>query len=570
MHATKQAGQPNVSGTRHCMKPPRAGFKYPGSGLTLHDGESGTLLRGAALVFALMAPGTVLAEGAGADDSELTPTTFDYSLTRTLDRNGLYALAQNSDGATRGMSLAAASTPGTPGGEPETSGKAASGKIDLLPAGEIVGFNFLLNSFDYHFVDKAVYGTTLHSVRDNLSGKWVVDTDPFAVNQFMHPYQGSVYFGLARSSGNDYWESLGYTFGGSLLWEIAGETGAPSINDLVTTGFGGAFLGEPLFRMASLLLEGGGERPGLWRELGAAIVSPSLGFNRLAFGDRFRSVFDSRHPATYSYIRLGWDMVDGVFDEALSQKVKRDAASADFHMSYGLPGKPGYRYTRPFDYFDFEFTATTASSFENIMSRGLLLGKEYAVGDDYRGIWGLYGSYDCISPQIFRISSTALSLGTTAQWWLARSVALQGTALAGLGYGAAGTIRGSGERDYHYGATPQALLALRLMFGKRAVLDMTARSYYVSDVASTEDNGSERIFRGDAAFTVRVRGPHALTLRYNESRRNARYPDLPSTQQSVKTLSLLYTYYFGGDKSGAVEWRDAERLGVARIRDSSL
>ncbi|MDD5389632.1 MAG: DUF3943 domain-containing protein [Gallionellaceae bacterium] len=549
------------------MKTPRAMFKEQGCGQTLHDGELGMVLRGAALVFALMAPGTVLAEGAEADDSEFIPARFDYSLPLTLDRRGHYFLAQNPDSNTPGLRQADSSTPGTHSSEPEISGKTLAGKSELIPAAEIVGFNLLLNRFNYHFIDKAVYGSTLQSVRDNLSGKWVVDTDPFAVNQFMHPYQGSVYFGLARSSGNDYWESLGYTFGGSLLWEIAGETGAPSINDLVTTGFAGTFLGEPLFRMASLLLEEGGENPGFWRELGAAAISPSLGFNRLAFGDRFRSVFDSRHPATYSYIRLGWNRVDDVFDEAVSQKVKRDAASADFHMSYGLPGKPGYRYTRPFDYFDFEFSANTANTFENIMSRGLLLGKEYAVGDGYRGIWGLYGSYDYISPQIFRVSSTALSLGTTAQWWLSKSVALQGTALVGLGYGAAGTIHGSGERDYHYGATPQALLALRLMFGKRADLDLTARSYYVSDVASTEDNGSERIFRADAAFTVRVRGPHAITLKYNDSRRNARYPGLADTQQTVKTLSLLYTYYFGGDKSGAVEWRAADRLGVAQIGD---
>ncbi|OYY93596.1 MAG: hypothetical protein B7Y41_12025 [Hydrogenophilales bacterium 28-61-23] len=511
-----------------------------------------------------MAPGTVLAEGAEADDSEFIPATFDYSLPLTLDRHEQYFLAQNFDAATHGLGHADATTADTNPQEPKRLGTKAAGTSELIPAVEIVGFNLLLNRFNYYFIDKAVYGSTLQSVRDNLSGRWVVDTDPFAVNQFMHPYQGSVYFGLARSTGHDYWESLGYTFGGSLLWEIAGETGAPSINDLVTTGFGGTFLGEPLFRMASLLLEGGGggggNAPGVMRELGAAIISPSLGFTRLAFGNRFRSVFDSRHPATYSYMRLGWDKVDNVFDEAMSQKVKRHAVSADFHMSYGLPGKPGYRYTRPFDYFDFEFTANTATTFENIMSRGLLVGKEYAVGDDYRGIWGLYGTYDYISPQIFRVSSTALSLGTTAQWWLSPSVALQGTALAGLGYGAAGTIHGLGERDYHYGATPQALLAFRLMFGKRAVLDMTARSYYVSDVASTEDRGSERIFRGDAALTVRVRGPHAVTLRYNESRRNARYPDIADTQQTVKTLSLLYTYYFGGDKSGAVEWREAASL----------
>ncbi|BBP00835.1 hypothetical protein SFSGTM_15430 [Sulfuriferula nivalis] len=138
-----------------------------------------------------------------------------------------------------------------PDSQPIRFGTGADGKNYLLPAEEIVGFNILLNRFNYYFIDKQVYGTTLQSVGDNLHGKWIVDSDPFAVNQFMHPYQGSVYFGLARSSGLDFWESMGYTFGGSLLWEIAGETGAPSINDLVTTGFGGSLLGEPLFRMAN-------------------------------------------------------------------------------------------------------------------------------------------------------------------------------------------------------------------------------------------------------------------------------------------------------------------------------
>jgi hypothetical protein len=194
------------------------------------------------------------------------------------------------------------------------------------------------------------------------------------------------------------------------------------------------------------------------------------------------------------------------------------------------------------------------------MSRGLLVGRSYALGDDYRGIWGLYGSYDYISPQTFRISSTAASLGTTAQWWISKTVALQGTALGGVGYGAAGTIHGLGERDYHYGATPQALLALRLICGDAASLDLTARSYYVSDVASTENRGSERIFRGDAALSVRVYGPNAITLRYNTSQRNAHYPDIADAHQTVKTMSLLYTYLIGAGRFGAVEWRSTERL----------
>ncbi|MCX7171631.1 MAG: DUF3943 domain-containing protein [Proteobacteria bacterium] len=481
-----------------------------------------------------------------------------HGLQLPVERTDRYNLAQNITSNSETLPKTNSTPTDTDSGQLDRGGDTKAGKNYLLPAGEIVGFNILLNRFNYYFIDKQVYGTTLNTVRDNLTGKWIVDTDPFAVNQFMHPYQGSMYFGFARSTGLDYWESLGYTFGGSLLWEIVGETGRPSINDLVTTGFGGTFLGEPLFRMASLLLEGGGKTPGVWREVGAAAISPTLGFNRLAFGDRFRSVFESHAPAIYSYVRLGWNKVDNVFDEALSQKLRRDAATADFHMAYGLPGKAGYSYTRPFDYFDFQFTATTANAFENIMSRGLLIGKEYAAGDTYRGVWGLYGSYDYISPQIFRVSSTAISLGTTAQWWISEKVALQGTVLGGLGYGAAGTIHGTGERDYHYGATPQALLALRLMFGETANVDLTARKYYVSDVASTEDNGSERIFRGDAAFTMRVNGPHAITLKYTASQRNAHYPNMADAHQTVRTLSLLYTYFFGEGKFGAVDWRAAD------------
>ncbi|MHB8474479.1 MAG: DUF3943 domain-containing protein, partial [Gammaproteobacteria bacterium] len=86
---------------------------------------------------------------------------------------------------------------------------------------------------------------------------------------------------------------------------------------------------------------------------------------------------------------------------------------------------------------------------------------------------------------------------------------------------------------------------------------MTARSYYISSVASTEDRGSERIFRGDVALTVRVHGPHAITLKYNLSKRNAHYPDINDTHQSVATVGLVYTYSFGETKFGAIEWRAA-------------
>lgn len=536
------------------MKIPCTVLKACGRDKFLRNEELKLIVFGAVLIFAFSAP------MAFADEvvTQKNETTLKLGLPLLIDVHEKY-VSQNSTDVAQ-----VSSKPDAIPNDTIRTEEIKENKSYLLPAGEIVAFNVFLNRFNYYFIDKEVYGSTVQTIRQNLTGRWVVDTDPFAMNQFMHPYQGSVYFGLARSAGLDFWDSMKYSFAGSLFWEIAGESGAPSINDLFTTGFAGAFLGEPLFRMANLLLEKtNDEEPGFWREVGAAVVCPPLGFTRHAFGDRFRTVFESHNPAIYTYLRLGWNKADNAFDQIVPQNVKRDTLTADYRMAYGLPGKSGYTYTRPFDYFDFEFTASSANVFENIMTHGLLYGKEYQAGEAYHGVWGLYGSYDYISPQTFRVSSTALSVGTTAQWWFSKNFVLQGTALGGVGYGAAGTIHGTGDRDYHYGATPQTLLALRMLFGERANLDLTARSYYVSDVLSTEDRGSERIFRGEAAFTVRLRGPHAVTLKYNTSQRNAHYPDLPNTDQSVKTLSLLYTYLFGDAKFGAVEW-----LAPAEVQES--
>jgi hypothetical protein len=440
--------------------------------------------------------------------------------------------------------------------KPVLSWETGAGKSYFVPALETVGFAFLLNQFDRHFLNDPAYQTTWSSIKANASHKWVVDNDPFSVNQFGHPYQGTIYYGFARSAGLNYWEALGYTLAGSTLWEIAGETTPPSKNDQIATGIGGTFLGEPLFRMSNLLLERADGTPSGWRELGAALISPPTGFNRLAFGKRFDTVFPSRDAAYYAQLQIGGSYSAHLTDQGVTQPIQHGVGNLTFAMSYGLPGQPGYAYTRPFDYFDFEVTAATSNLVESIMSRGLLVGTDYAIGSNYRGVWGLYGSYDYVSPQTFRISSTALSLGTTAQWWLSKEVALQGTALGGVGYGAAGTIHGQGERDYHYGLTPQALVAMRMIFGERAALDLVGRDYFVSSVASTEQRGSENIIRGEASATVRIYRRHAITVKYIVSHREANYPDLGDRHQNLGTVWLFYTL-LGNTRFGAVEWRAA-------------
>lgn len=431
---------------------------------------------------------------------------------------------------------------------------AAQPRNYALPALEIIGFDFLLNRVNrYYGSSRDDYDVSLGSIRRNLRSGWGVDDDPFKTNQLGHPYQGSMYHGFARSAGFNYWESLGYTFAGSAAWEVAGEKTRPSRNDQISSGIGGTFLGEALFRMANLVLEKGDGVPRFWREAGAAMISPSTGFNRLVQGRRLDTIFASNNPAYYSRVQFGlMGTVQNV--PGTSTQVKRNEAQVDFSLDYGLPGKDGYHYRRPFDYFSFQATASSANTFENVMTRGLLLGNDYEVGKNYRGLWGLYGSYDYISPQAFRISSTALSLGTTGQWRANDSVVVQGTALAGAGYAAVSTINGASDRDYHYGMAPQALLALRVIFGDRSSLDLTGREYFVSGVASGGRGGHDNIVRLDLAYTWRIHKQHAITVKYLLNRRDATYPDLGNRTQSRGTFGVFYTL-LGHDRFGAIDWR---------------
>ncbi len=435
------------------------------------------------------------------------------------------------------------------------SWETGEGKSYLIPALDILGFQFLLNQFNRHFIDEETYGTDLDSIKDNLDSGWVIDSDPFATNQFLHPYQGSIYHGFARSAGLNYWEALGYDFAGSTVWEIAGETDPPSLNDEITTTFGGSFLGEALFRMSNLLLEGDA-KPGFWRRLGAGLISPSSGFNRLAFGERFDSVYDSHEPATFWKASVGGRRNARLTDVGNLSDLDQSVALAQFSMDYGLPGKAGYEYERPFDYFHFDATLTSSTHAipEEIAARGMLVGTDYDWGDDYRGIWGLYGSYDYISPELFSVSSTALSLGTTAQYRVSDDLNFQGTMMGGVGWTAVGTIADAEEdRDYRYGYSPQALVDFSSIIGDWLLLNLNARDYYVNGEGSVGTSGGENILRAEVGLTVRVFEHHAIGIEFVASRRDATLSDVPDALQEVGALSLVYTY-LGDTKLGAVRY----------------
>ena len=516
------------------------------------------LLAAAVALVATAAHGAVI-DGSAATGGEVDK---DNTAVRAPQAPGLVSSANQPLGSSHALRISKVMLAQT--GEPPTPGfvkqapialpEFGAGKSYAIPAMEILGFDFLVNRVNKVTTDSSdpTYNVTLGSIRQNLHSRWVDDKDPFNVNQFAHPYQGSMYHGFARSAGLSYWESAGYTFAGSAAWEIAGETTRPSRNDQIASGVAGSFLGEALFRMASLILEHGDGVPKVWREVTAAAISPSTGFNRLAYGERFDPVFSSRGAEYYGRLQVGPSAATRNI-QGNSTESKRNELLVDYSMEYGLPGKPGYEYTRPFDQFAFQATASSANVFENVQTRGLLAGRSYEKGHDLRGVWGVYGSYDYISPQTYRISSTAVSLGTTTQQRLSQSIVLQGTALAGVGYAAVGTVHGTAVGDYHYGVAPQALLAMRLIFGERAALDVTAREYLVSHVGGSA-GGHDNIARADVSLTVRVHKQHSIAVKYLWNRRDATFAFLGNGTQERATVGIFYSYV-GRDGFGAVDWR---------------
>ena len=429
---------------------------------------------------------------------------------------------------------------GGPAVQQPATEKSSSSRSFLVPAVEIVAMDAAINAAARRLMEPADYAVTAATIRRNLRARWVVEDDPFDVNQFLHPYQGAMYHNIARSTGLNYWQSMAYTFAGSALWEIAGETSAPSRNDQIASGLAGSLLGEPLFRTSRLVLFHGGNGPNVLRAIAATLISPPVGVNRALFGDRFES--DAPGSVTQADLRLEIGVTaptDAV--ESLQSR----SPFIGFAVDYGYPGRATDVHARPFDYFRFEGIASSGG-FQNLAARGLLAGRDFGAGERGRGVWGLYGGYDYFSPDLFRVSSTSASLGTTFQSLVSDTVTLQGSALVGAGYTAAQSLGARDKRDYHYGVAPLALASLRLIAGTRASLDVTGREYFITDIGGLGTSRRDTIFRGDATLALRVIGRHGVAVKYQLAERRAELIDLSRLLQRQATVGLFYTFLGSG------------------------
>jgi hypothetical protein len=371
---------------------------------------------------------------------------------------------------------------------------------------------------------------TPQSIGKNLASPWVLDDNAYFVNQMGHPLQGSVTFGAARSAGLGFWGSTAYPFAASALWELAGETERPALNDQVTTTVGGIVLGEILYR-ASDWIRGDGR--GAWRQVAATLISPMSTVNR--------TVVVGGDPEPIGPLRFSAGM--GVITTSSNPSLDGGIAPAfDLKVTHGVPGSPGWKFNRPFDHFDVALQyAPTPDPIMSLRARGLLVGSEFAEGPAGGGLWGLWLSFDLASPSSRRVSTSAVGVGGTGRWALTPALTLDGTAVgSAIILGASGVTAPVGDRSYRFGPGAQAVLEASLTWEDRFRLGLDLRPYLV--VAAGPPGGRDILVVSDLSARLRLWGHHALEATASRYLRLATEVEGQGTQAGGTTLMVTWRW----------------------------
>jgi hypothetical protein len=416
----------------------------------------------------------------------------------------------------------------------------------LLAFGEVAAINVVMWQYSY-WAGKDYAKISGDSIVDNFQKGWIIDTDPFWTNHFGHPYEGASFYTAARSTGHGPYTSLGVTYLGSLFWERFMEVQSPSVNDQVTTAFGGSVLGEAMYRMYRLVVDGGGPDPSGWRRLGAFAISPVSGVNHAFVGPRYngRSLLP---PSWMGELQLGM-VIGGQVEDVEAGERKRDAgpwANVRAHVMYGVPGDPDLRLKRPFDHFDARFGISFTDQEQptaSMLLRGLVVGDELGPSEAPLGFWGLFSSYDVIAVPLFDVAGFGLGPGVSLrQRWGAFE--LHGTALVEfLPWAGGGAVEKFFDRDYHFGPGGKAVLDLRGLVGDRVIVDLIGRGYVISGAYAT--GSSEDIAWGSAAVTSRIVRSHGASISVDWTNRRARSSGNPDVAQRGAMVMAHYTLLQG-------------------------
>ncbi|MCI0669411.1 MAG: DUF3943 domain-containing protein, partial [Myxococcaceae bacterium] len=418
----------------------------------------------------------------------------------------------------------------------------------LIPLVEVPALNLAILSFNIIVLKADWARVSPDSIGANLRSPWVIDSDDAWVNFVGHPYHGTLAYNAARSNGLTFWESAAFPLVSSTLWELAGETEQPSLNDTLLTAASGIFLGETFLRTSWLLLDGPNP-PGPLQQLVAFVLNPVGGINRQVFGRRIRRDALPELPPFEVRFLLGGTAFGPAWQATpagATTLAPRLQPYAAMELTSSFPGEPGASLRTPFEHYELEMAAGLPAPLTgNLYLRGLIVGRP--VGGDetlVRGAWGLFGSHDFGTGPDFRVATTALGLGVALQARDESGTRLRATGIvSGVLLGGAGTfaeadVVDTGAYDvplYSVGPGGQVLLDVELSHPGLGAFGFTGRAYRLTGL--TPGRGWEKVDLLGTRALLRIAPGHGVGAEVLFGRRHA---DALGGTRQVGTLGRLF------------------------------
>ena len=274
---------------------------------------------------------------------------------------------------------------------------------------EVLGFDLLLNRFNYHIAGLEWANVNPSTWKNNINFGFYTDGDAFSTNWLGHPIQGSLAFNSARSNNLGFYRSLPFVIGSNLLWEYFAETEPPSIIDLYTTSFGGIYLGEVTHRLSDLAWNHPYPHKNyIARQVIGSLINPIGAINRYAFGRRLPVT-----PSSFTPLRMS-------FNTAFVQRINylknyNQGLIVELDLLYGNQTIKEEGTIPPFDDFKLDLWLFQPIGknyrvpFFNLQSEAIMTGRSIKISPHTDLLFSLNQNYDFINNDQFKLSSFALS-----------------------------------------------------------------------------------------------------------------------------------------------------------------
>lgn len=365
---------------------------------------------------------------------------------------------------------------------------------------QALGVDVGIWAYNNYIADEPWAKISIQSLKNNIEHGWVIDEDEFDVNQFGHPYQGSLVYTAARAQGLNFWQSTPYPILSSFVWEIGMETEYPSINDMITTPMSGITYGEITHRLSILIL---GNNPTITNEIAAFIVNPSLGLNRLIRGK-------SRYPLekiTANNYTAGISLGGGSFllDR---QSLLFPQSFARFHIFYGNPfDESGLK--KPFDYFTFVGIINFGKKefIGEVYSSGLLKRINNITNPTYSRLVGFFKNYDFMNHDDFKVSSSSVGLGLIQNFDLPYNLSFFNefsTSVIILGSAGDTSDEDVYQRDYYYGPGVSGKIILMLKKENFGNIYIRLKRYFIFNLEDLRKSVYENVNLVKSGFQINM------------------------------------------------------------------